>query len=63
LLVYLDYNAATPVDPRVVDAALPYWTRDFGNPSSSHVFGREPHQAVEQARSDVNRLVGGRREG
>jgi cysteine desulfurase len=61
--VYLDYNATTPVDPRVIDAALPYLTRDFGNPSSSHVFGLQPHQAVEQARIDVARLVGGRRDG
>ena len=61
--VYLDYNATTPVDPRVAEAALPYLTRDFGNPSSSHAFGLEPHQAVEQARIDVAALVGGRRGG
>ncbi len=61
--VYLDYNATTPVDPRVRDAALPYLTRDFGNPSSSHVFGLEPHQAIEQARTEVADLVGGPRDG
>jgi cysteine desulfurase len=61
--VYLDYNATTPVDLRVIDAALPYLTREFGNPSSSHAFGLRPHQAVEQARIDVTDLVGGGRDG
>ena len=61
--VYLDYNATTPVDLRVIDAALPYLTREFGNPSSSHAFGLRPHQAVEQARIDVADLVGGGRDG
>jgi cysteine desulfurase len=61
--VYLDYNATTPVDPRVAEAALPYLSRHFGNPSSSHAFGLEPHRAVEQARFDVAQLVGGRCDG
>jgi cysteine desulfurase len=61
--VYLDYNATTPVDPRVTEAALPFLTREFGNPSSAHAFGLTPHQAVEQARLDVAELVGGRRRG
>jgi cysteine desulfurase len=37
--IYLDYNATTPVDPRVVEAALPYLTEHFGNPSSTHHYG------------------------
>ena len=61
--VYLDHNATTPVDPRVTEEALPYLSRDFGNPSSSHAFGLEPHRAIEQARPDVAELVGSRRDG
>jgi cysteine desulfurase len=56
--IYLDYNATTPVDPRVVDAMLPYLTTHFGNPSSTHGFGDEPRDAVETARAQVARLVG-----
>src|SRR5579884_3121853 len=56
--IYLDYNATTPVDPRVVEAMLPYFTSDFGNPSSNHPFGRAAHDAIEQARSQVARLIG-----
>ena len=56
--IYLDYSATTPVDPRVVDAMIP-WLRDhFGNPASrSHAFGWEAEKAVEQARADVAALV------
>lgn len=56
--VYLDYNATTPVDARVSEVALRYLSHEFGNPSSSHAFGAEPHQAVEQARLDVAGLLG-----
>lgn len=51
--VYLDYAATTPVDPRVLDAMLPYLREDFGNPSSVHVFGRRAEKALEQARRTV----------
>jgi cysteine desulfurase len=51
--IYLDYAATTPVDPRVVEAMLPYLTADFGNPSSVHVFGRRAEKALEQARRTV----------
>jgi cysteine desulfurase len=40
--IYLDYNATTPVDPHVVEAARPYLTRHFGNPSSGHVYAVQP---------------------
>lgn len=58
--VYLDYNATTPVDPRVVEAALPYLTEHFGNPSSSHLFAELPRRAVADARAEVAALVGAR---
>ena len=58
LPIYLDYSATTPVDPRVVDAMIP-WLRDhFGNPASrSHAFGWEAEKAVEEARANVAALV------
>ncbi len=58
LPIYLDYSATTPVDPRVVDAMIP-WLRDhFGNPASrSHAFGWEAEKVVEQARANVAALV------
>jgi cysteine desulfurase len=57
--VYLDYQATTPTDPRVVAAMLPYFTEKFGNPhSTSHRLGREAAEAVEQARGEVAALIG-----
>jgi len=58
--IYLDYNATTPVDPRVVDAALPYLTHHFGNPSSSHTYAAKPRAAITQARRQVADLIGAR---
>ncbi len=57
--IYLDYGATTPVDPRVVDAMIP-WLRDhFGNPASrSHSWGWEAEAAVEKARGEVADLIG-----
>jgi cysteine desulfurase len=56
--IYLDYNATTPLDPAVVTAMLPYLQTHFGNPSSTHEFGRRAHDAVEQARGEVASLLG-----
>jgi cysteine desulfurase len=57
--VYLDYHATTPVDPRVLEAMLPYFAQDFGNAASkSHVFGWKAEEAVEAARAEVAALVG-----
>ena len=56
--VYLDYQATTPTDPRVLAAMLPWFTEKFGNPHSTHGFGREAHDAVERARSQVAALIG-----
>ena len=56
--VYLDYQATTPCDPRVLETMLPYFTEDFGNPhSSSHVFGWRARDAVEKAREDVAKVI------
>ena len=58
LPIYLDYSATTPVDPRVVDAMIPYLRQSFGNPASrSHAFGWEAEKAVETARENVAALV------
>ncbi|MFF9627272.1 cysteine desulfurase family protein [Streptomyces griseosporeus] len=56
--VYLDYNATTPVDPRVAEAMAPYLTDFFGNPSSSHPYGETPRSALAQARTQVADLIG-----
>ena len=56
--IYLDYNATTPVLPEVVDAMLPYLREHFGNPSSSHVYGRRAQSAVDRARHQVAGLIG-----
>ncbi len=56
--VYLDYNATTPVHPRVLDAMLPFFRESFGNASSLHWAGRGARQAVDRAREAVARLVG-----
>jgi cysteine desulfurase len=56
--IYLDYSATTPVDPRVVDAMVPYLNDRFGNPASrSHAYGWEAEEAVDLARSQVAQLV------
>jgi cysteine desulfurase len=58
--VYLDYNATTPVDPRVAEAMAPYLTEFFGNPSSGHLYGAEPGRALAGAREQVAALIGAR---
>src|SRR5215210_2712182 len=58
--VYLDHSATTPVDPRVVEAMLPYLSEKFGNPSSVHFYGQEARAAVDRARREVASLVGAR---
>ncbi len=55
--IYLDYNATTPVDQRVLETMLPFFTGEFGNASSDHVFGWEADDAVEQARNQIAKLV------
>src|SRR4030042_1460790 len=57
-LIYLDYNATTPVDPRVLESMLPYLAVHYGNPSSDHVVGQRAKAAVEAARAEVAALIG-----
>ncbi len=56
-VVYLDHSATTPVDPRVVEAMMPYFTEVYGNPSSAHSFGRKAERAVEDARETIARVL------
>ncbi len=51
--IYFDYAATTPVDPRVLDAMLPYFAQDFGNPSSVHRYGQKAEGALDEARATV----------
>lgn len=56
--IYLDYNATTPLDPRVLDAMMPYFKDGFGNPSSIHSFGMRGKGALDRAREQVAGLIG-----
>ena len=58
--VYLDNSATTPVDPRVVEAMLPYLTEKFGNASSVHFYGQEARGAIDRARREVAALISAR---
>ncbi len=58
--VYLDYQATTPMDPRVLEAMMPYFTEKFGNPHSrNHEYGWEAEEGVEKARQQIADLIGG----
>lgn len=56
-LIYMDHGATTPVDPRVVEAMLPYWTETYGNPSSVHQPGRRAEEGLSAARRSIAELL------
>jgi len=55
--IYLDYNATTPIDPRVLEEMMPYLSEHYGNPSSIHSFGRKGKEALDRAREQVAELI------
>ena len=59
-VIYMDHSATTPVRPEVLDAMLPYFASDFGNPSSIYTIGQEARKAVDDARERIARILGAR---
>ena len=57
-MIYLDHNATTPVLPEVLEAMMPYFTAEWGNPSSSYKFGSKLKTVLETARNQVADLIG-----
>ncbi|MGD8667029.1 MAG: aminotransferase class V-fold PLP-dependent enzyme, partial [Desulfobacterales bacterium] len=57
-VIYVDNNATTKVAPEVLDAMLPYFSDNYGNPSSMHSFGGNVGRAIKTAREHVARLIG-----
>jgi len=55
--IYMDHTAAMPVDPRILEAMLPYFTEKYGNPSSLHSWGNEVRKAMENARTEIAGLI------
>ena len=60
MTIYFDNSATTPVDPRVTERMVPWFTENFGNPSSLHALGRQAREAVEHARGQIATLLGAR---
>jgi len=59
--VYMDYTAGMPVDQRVTEAMLPYFSQTYGNPSSIHSWGNEARKALEESRAEVAALIGAKK--
>jgi cysteine desulfurase len=57
-IIYLDNNATTPLDPRVLEAMMPFLTHNYANAASTHQFGISAHEAVKEARKQVAELIG-----
>jgi cysteine desulfurase len=55
--IYMDYSTGNPVDPRVIEAMLPFFNSSFGNPSSVHTLGQEAKQALQNSREVVSKLI------
>jgi cysteine desulfurase len=60
IMIYLDYNATTPILPEVLEAMMPFLTSEWGNPSSSYKFGSNLKKAIETARAQVAELISAR---
>jgi cysteine desulfurase len=60
--IYMDHGASTPVRQEVVEAMLPYWTNQYGNPASSHYYGREASHGLEKSRRQIANLLNARPE-
>ncbi len=58
LRVYMDHTAGMPVDDRVLESMMPYFTQNYGNPSSAHSLGNEARRAIDEARAKVAELIG-----
>lgn len=58
--IYIDHGATTPLHPAVLEEMLPYWTQDYGNPASTHHFGRMAERGLEKARLEIAELLGTR---
>jgi cysteine desulfurase len=56
--IYLDYNATTPIDPKVLQVMMPFLEKNFGNPSSSHNYGKAAKDAINSAREQTSNLIG-----
>jgi len=61
-IVFMDYGSAMPVDQRVIEAMMPYFGQEFGNPSSMHSTGRHAKSLIEEARTKVAQLIGAENE-
>ncbi|GAI38811.1 unnamed protein product, partial [marine sediment metagenome] len=59
-IIYLDYQATTPIDTRVIQRMEPFLQTDYGNPSSTHRMGLRAKEAVELARNDLASFIGAR---
>ena len=59
--VYMDHTAGMPVNEHVLEAMMPYFTQNYGNPSSTHSYGNEARMPIDEARSKVAELIGAER--
>ena len=60
-MIYADYAATTPLDKKVLEKMMPYFSENYGNPSSMHAFGREASSEVENARGEIAKIINARK--